>query len=74
MKRKKSFHNKIMLFGYEHRSFDKAMGQVQKSAEELNKLLNKLSKKDEKKGKIKESKIFKKNIEIPIDILCMHFI
>ena len=40
-----------MLFGYEHRSFDKAMGQVQKSAEEQNKLLNKLSKKDEKKEK-----------------------
>lgn len=55
-----------MVFGYEHRSFDKAMGQVQKSAEELNNLLNKMSKKDEKKEKEKNEKIF----EIPIDILC----
>ena len=40
-----------MVFGYEHRSFDKAMGQVQKSAEELNNLLNKMSKKDKKNEK-----------------------
>ena len=56
-----------MVFGYEHRSFDKAMGQVQKSAEELNNLLNKMSKRIKKRKNKKNEKIF----EIPIDILCV---
>lgn len=41
----------MVQFSYEHRSFNGAFGQVRKSAEELNKMLNKLSKKDEKKEK-----------------------
>ena len=41
----------MVQFSYEHRNFDNAFNQVRKSAEEVNKMLNKLSKKDEKKEK-----------------------
>ena len=41
----------MIQFSYENRSFDNAFSQVKKSAEEVNKMLNKLSKKDEKKEK-----------------------
>ena len=51
MKRNSSFHNKMVQFSYEHKNFDNAFSRVRKSAEELNKMLNKLSKKDEKKEK-----------------------
>ena len=51
MKRISSLHNKIVQFGYEHNKFDNTFSQVRKSAEEVNKMLNKMSKKDEKKEK-----------------------
>ena len=51
VKRNSSFHNKMVQFSYEHKNFDNAFSQVRKSAEEVNKMLNKLSKKDEKKEK-----------------------
>ena len=51
MKRKSSFHNKMVQFGSEHKKFDDTFSQVRKSAEEVNKMLNKMSKKDEKKEK-----------------------
>ena len=41
----------MVQFSYEHKNFDNAFSRVRKSAEELNKMLNKLSKKDEKKEK-----------------------
>ena len=41
----------MMQFGYEHRGFDNAFNQVRKSAEEVSKMLNKMSKQEEKKEK-----------------------
>ena len=41
----------MMQFGYEHRGFDNAFNRVRKSAEEVSKMLNKMSKKEEKKEK-----------------------
>ena len=41
----------MVQFGYEHKKFDNTYSQVRKSAEEVNKMLNKMSKKDEKKEK-----------------------
>lgn len=51
MKRKSSFHNKMMQFRYEHKNFDNTFSRLRKSAEEVNKTLNKMSQNDEKKEK-----------------------
>ncbi|MFR1465217.1 MAG: hypothetical protein ACLSAZ_14100 [Blautia wexlerae] len=69
MKRKSSFHNKMLQFRYEHKNFDNTFSRLRKSAEEVNKTLNKMSQNDEKKGKINE--IEKKSdffLKKPIDI------
>ena len=34
----------MVQFGYEHKKFDNTFSQVRKSAEEVNKMLNKMSK------------------------------
>lgn len=43
MKRKSFFHNKMLQFRYEHKNFDNTFSRLRKSAEEVNKTLNKLS-------------------------------
>ncbi len=48
MKRKSSFHNKMLQFRYEHKNFDNTFSRLRKSAEEVNKTLNKMSQNDEK--------------------------
>ena len=65
MKRKSSFHNKMLQFRYEHKNFDNTFSRLRKSAEEVNKTLNKMSQNDAKKGKINEIEknlIFLKNL------------
>jgi uncharacterized coiled-coil DUF342 family protein len=54
VKRKSSFHNKMLQFRYEHKNFDNTFSRLRKSAEEVNKTLNKMSQNDEKKEKINE--------------------
>ena len=51
VKRKSSFHNKMLQFRYEHKNFDNIFSRLRKSAEEVNKTLNKMSQNDEKKEK-----------------------
>jgi len=51
VKRKSSFHNKMLQFRYEHKNFDNTFSRLRKSAEEVNKTLNKMSQNDEKKEK-----------------------
>ena len=51
MKRVNPLRNKIVQYGYEHPGFDKKIAHIRKSADEFNKMLNKMSKKEEKKEK-----------------------
>ena len=44
----------MLQFRYEHKNFDNTFSRLRKSAEEVNKTLNKMSQNDEKKGKINE--------------------
>ena len=41
----------MLQFRYEHKNFDNTFSRLRKSAEEVNKTLNKMSQNDEKKDK-----------------------
>lgn len=51
MKKINPLRNKIIQYGYEHPKIDKKLSNIRKSADEVNKMLNKMSKKEEKKEK-----------------------
>lgn len=48
MKKNNFMKNRIIQFGYDHRGFSDKMEQVRKSADEVNKMLENLSKKPKK--------------------------
>lgn len=54
LRRNSFLYNKIIQFHYEHRILSQTTERVRKSAEEVNKMLNKMSKKEEKNEKQKK--------------------
>lgn len=51
LRRNNFLYNKIIQFNYEHRILGRTTERVRKSAEEVNQMLNKMPKKEEKKEK-----------------------
>lgn len=50
MKKNNFIKNRVIQFGYEHRGISNKLDKVRKSADEVNKMLDNLSKKPGKEG------------------------